>query len=237
MKGILNRNQIKYIVIIAMLIDHIAWSFVPATTILGQVMHIIGRLTGPTMAFMIAEGYIHTRDVKKYALRLGIFALISWIPYSLFEDGKWPTLQLGVIYSLFLGLIAIWIWDKSNLDNGKKIPIIIILCFLSIFGDWGIFDVIWPLIFFIYRDDPKEKWRKFTILAFCEAAAAELMVIKSEHPFRQMFQFGILLVIPLLSYLYNGESGSKKPFHKWFFYIFYPLHLLILFFVNLSSLK
>ena len=92
MKGILNRNQIKYIAIIAMIIDHIAWAFVPTTSVLGQVMHVIGRLTGPTMAFMIAEGYVHTRDVKKYAIRLGIFALISWPPFSLFENGVWPSL-------------------------------------------------------------------------------------------------------------------------------------------------
>ena len=50
-KGFLNRNQLKYLVIAAMLIDHIAWAFVPTASLLGQVMHIIGRLTGPTMAY------------------------------------------------------------------------------------------------------------------------------------------------------------------------------------------
>lgn len=52
----LNRNQIKYIVILAMLIDHIAWAFVPLASWQGQIMHMIGRLTGPTMAYFIAEG-------------------------------------------------------------------------------------------------------------------------------------------------------------------------------------
>lgn len=77
----LNRNQMKYLVIVAMLIDHIAWSFVPMHTVLGQIMHFIGRLTGPTMAYFLAEGYLHTRNVKKYVTRLGIFALLSWIPF------------------------------------------------------------------------------------------------------------------------------------------------------------
>ena len=67
-KGFLNRNQLKYLVIAAMLIDHIAWAFVPTASLLGQVMHIIGRLTGPTMAYMLAEGYRYTRSVKKYAM-------------------------------------------------------------------------------------------------------------------------------------------------------------------------
>ena len=59
-KGFLNRNQLKYLVIAAMLIDHIAWAFVPTASLLGQVMHVIGRLTGPTMAYMLAEGYHYT---------------------------------------------------------------------------------------------------------------------------------------------------------------------------------
>ena len=58
----LNRNQLKYLVIVAMLIDHIAWGFVPLESVAGQVMHFIGRLTGPTMGYFLAEGYIHTRN-------------------------------------------------------------------------------------------------------------------------------------------------------------------------------
>jgi uncharacterized membrane protein len=65
MKLSINRNQLKYIAIVAMLIDHIAWAFVPTYTVLGEVMHFIGRLTGPVMAYFLAEGYIHTHDRKK----------------------------------------------------------------------------------------------------------------------------------------------------------------------------
>ena len=98
-KGFLNRNQLKYLVIAAMLIDHIAWAFVPTASLLGQVMHIIGRLTGPTMAYMLAEGYRYTRSVKKYAMRLGIFAVISWLPFSYFESGGIRP-AFGVIYAV-----------------------------------------------------------------------------------------------------------------------------------------
>lgn len=109
----LNRNQLKYLVIVAMLIDHIAWAFVPTVSVLGFVMHFIGRLTGPTMAFFLVEGFEHTRDRKKYLMRLGIFALISWIPFSLFEVGR-ITYSFGVIYTLFLGLIALMVEETGS---------------------------------------------------------------------------------------------------------------------------
>jgi TraX protein. len=60
----LNRNHLKYLAIVAMVVDHVAWAFVPTVSLLGQLMHLFGRLTGPLMAFFLAEGYAHTRDVK-----------------------------------------------------------------------------------------------------------------------------------------------------------------------------
>lgn len=222
-KGFLNRNQLKYLVIAAMLIDHIAWAFVPTASLLGQVMHVIGRLTGPTMAYMLAEGYRYTRNVKKYAMRLGIFAVISWLPFSYFESGGIRP-AFGVIYTLFLSLLAIWFWDKAKCSLSVKWLDIFGLCLLSVFGDWAIFDVLYALTFFRYRESPREKWLSFggITLVCC------MSVLTSEPMWSGLFQLGIFLVIPLIQYCYNGESGSKKPFHKWFFYVFYPLHLLVL---------
>lgn len=221
--GFLNRNQLKYLVIVAMLIDHIAWAFVPTASLLGQVMHIIGRLTGPTMAYMLAEGYHYTRNVKKYALRLGIFAVISWLPFSYFERGCIRP-AFGVIYTLFLSLLAIWFWDKGKCSVLWKQLGTLGLCLLSIFGDWAMFDVLYALTFFRYRDNPKEKWISFSAITMICCVG----MLGNEPIWSGLFQLGIFLVIPLIQYCYNGKSGSKKPFHKWFFYGFYPLHLLVL---------
>ena len=228
MKLSINRNQLKYIAIVAMLIDHIAWAFVPTYTVLGEVMHFIGRLTGPIMAYMLYEGYIHTKNVKKYAIRLGIFAFVSWVPCCLFEYEKWPAAQFGVIFTLFLALITLWIWDKSNIKKPFKVLIVVVMCLLSMFGDWPFLDILWPLYLFVYRDEPKKQWRVFTLLILIEVVLMQLMQIGSDEPFRQVFQFGALMVPPILMYLYNGQPGSKHPIHKWFFYIFYPAHLLVL---------
>ena len=227
MKMSLNRNQIKYLAIIAMLIDHLAWKMFPTASVTGQVLHFIGRLTGPTMAIMVAEGYQYTRNLKKYALRLGLFALISWIPFSLYETGSIQP-QFGVIYTLFLGLMAICVWDRTSLPKWAKIVIVVVLCILSLFGDWPIFDVLWPLFLFIYRDDKKKKWRSFNIIICVECGFVIGMSILGGQPFAQLFQLGAFMVPIIFLYFYNGESGSKHPFHKWFFYIFYPLHLIIL---------
>ena len=222
----LNRNQLKYLAIVAMFIDHVAWAFVPYTSAMGQIMHFIGRLTGPMMAYFLAQGYAHTRNVKKYALRLGIFALISWPAFSLFERGMWPLLDMcsfGVIYTLFLGLLAIWLWDKGRCPKWVKVLGIIALCFLSLLGDWPVFDVLWPLALYRHRDEPGKQVRDF-----CIGGAVNLLVSYSMPWWTMLNALGVFVVPLLLMKCYSGESGSKAAFHKWFFYGFYPLHLLAL---------
>lgn len=241
----LNRNQLKYIVIAAMLIDHIAWAFVPIDSASGQIMHFIGRLTGPTMAYFVAEGYYYTKNVKKYALRLGIFALLSWVPFVYFEYGHLPiymvstvnggthqtinswhfTPQFGVLYTLLLGLLAIWLWDKGKCSKTVKVLGIIGLCILSCFGDWPVLDVLWCLFLFIYRNNARSKWIAFfwVGISYCI-----LNLFIFEKIWMGLWSVGVFIVPLMLHFCYNGKSGSKKAFHKWFFYIFYPLHLLVL---------
>ena len=157
----LNRNQLKYIVIIAMLIDHIAWAFVPTASLLGQIMHFIGRLTAPTMAFFVAEGYHYTRNFKKYALRMAVFAAVSWAPFVFFETGRLPIMiseggtvsfnpWQGVIFTLFLGLMAIKLWDSEN-PKWIKFVGIIGICVISVIGDWAFMSVLWCLFFHIFK--------------------------------------------------------------------------------------
>ena len=87
--GCFNRNQIKYIVVIAMLLDHIAWGCVDdVNLLLGGCMHFAGRLTGPTMAYFAGEGYFYTKDVSRYHKRLAFCAMISWPAFVYFEYGS-----------------------------------------------------------------------------------------------------------------------------------------------------
>ena len=234
-RGYLNRNQIKYIVVIAMLIDHIAWGFVDAVhPFLGACMHFIGRLTGPTMAYFVGEGYSYTRDVRSYQKRLLLFDFISWPAFVYFETGSlFLTLgnghfilnpMQGVIFTLFLGLSAIRIWESPRMKKPVKIICIILLCLLSCIGDWAFMDVLGCLFVHIYRDRPKAKWTAFTLVFFIPNA---LMMLFAGFQ-AAWFQTGVLLVPLMLGFLYNGQRGSKAKIHKWFFYLFYPAHLAIL---------
>lgn len=235
----LNRNQIKYILIIAMLIDHIAWAFVPMESVLGEGMHFIGRLTGPAMAVLLAEGYQYTKNKKKYALRLFVFALISWMPFCLFEFGKWPDVSLGVIFTLFLAFMVLWMWEQLNIPLALKVVLVIVACIVSIFGDWPIVGILWALYAYIYRDNPKAKWISFCVITvlflgfimFGSAFSSDATVLTELKHY--IFMFGIFMVPILLVFFYNGKKGSSHPIHKWFFYIFYPAHLLVLYFIKL----
>lgn len=232
-----NRNELKYIAIIAMLIDHVAWAFVPLNTALGTVMHIIGRLTAPCMCFFIAEGFHYTRNKTKYGIRLFIFALISWIPFHFFETGRLPFEFIdgrfscdiihqtqSMIYTLFLCFIALCFLE-SNINIILRIIAISAVCLLDMHADWHVSAILMTLVFYVFRNNKKKQVLYFSILAF---GIGLYKVLKNiDYWYNTLFQFGVLLFVPFLIY-YSGEKGSSNKFHKWFFYIFYPMHLIIL---------
>lgn len=226
----LTATQIKTIAIIAMLIDHIAWKWVPILSVEGQIMHIIGRLTAPIMCYFIAQGYYYTKSFSKYILRIALFALVSHIPFVLEGTGRISLLPFSVMYTLALGLLAIRCYDKINNKILRWVAIIGI-GILSFIGDWMFFGIAFCLIFYIYRDNFKKQCIGIICVGVIEIVLILLNSLVSGGNLevalvRNLFQLSIILSLPVLS-LYNGEKGGNK-FSKWSFYIFYPLHLLIL---------
>lgn len=233
-EGGLTADAIKWIAIAAMLVDHIAWGFVPTDSAAGQVMHILGRITAPTMCYFLAEGYHYTHDFRRYAARLLVFALIAQIPFALFETGRpFGLFPLNVIYTLFLSLLAIRAWDKIGNPMLRALAIAG-LCLLSIPGDWAVFDILFALVFWQNRGDFRRQIEAFSIVA----AGMVLFATLSEAAgggelYGQLFQAGVFLSLPLLS-LYNGRRGGGR-YSKWTFYIFYPAHLLVLGLIKLFT--
>lgn len=265
----MDRNQLKYLVIIAMVIDHIAWCFAEQLgPSLCSVMHFIGRLTGPTMAFFLAEGYKHTSNRARYQKRLFIFALISWLPFVFFETmnniGTRAELSesfkdifldhlpaQGVIFTLFLGITVLRIWDSQTLPkpwNTKpfpkplKIVLIVLLTIASLIGDWPIMDVLGPFFLVVFCD---QKLERYLSVGLVYGLMNSLLFLSISPDGSNIYfdipgnwhNFGILLVPVIIWLFYNGEGGKKSAFNKWFFYIFYPAHLVVIGIIKLLILK
>ena len=222
----MNRNVLKYIAIAAMLSDHIAMLFMAGHPSVYFIMRLIGRLTGATMCFFIAEGFYYTRSKIKYGIRLGIFAIISQFAYIYSHTATIFTADFfiywSVIFTFLIGFFVLLTYEKVS-NKPLKWIIIILLCAVSYFGDWGIIAPLWILSFYIFRNNKKRNFIAFGILTALEVASCIPFMISDG----EIWQAGVFLVIPLLL-LYNGKKGSDNPVHKWAFYVFYPLHLLVL---------
>lgn len=241
----LTGSALKLFAITAMLIDHIAWAFVPTDTPLALVMHLIGRTTAPIMCFFVVEGYYHTHDLRRYLLRMLTFALISYFPFIFFEAGGIPQpkhfLQLNVLFTLFLGLCALWVQD--NIKNPfPRIAATVGLCILSLSADWFCFGIFFILSFGRNRGNFGRQALWFTLsslsaMLFLSMPYVDVLVQYGAENIRwNLFawdylcmvgmQAGTFLALPLLR-LYNGERGGGR-YGKWLFYVFYPAHLLVL---------
>lgn len=223
----LNKNQMKYIAIIAMLIDHIGMLFIPISTPLGAIMRFIGRLTAPTMSLFIAEGYIHTSDKKKYGIRLFVFAVISQLAYAFMHGYSLARLDFNMIFTLFLAFLSLLCLDR--IDNIiLKVLLVAMITYVSRLGDWGITAVVWAIMFYLLRDDKNKQAIGFALISGAYFIKTAITYTRMEAAWYSIaVHLGLFLFIPLF-YCYNGEGGKKSRFSKWFFYIFYPLHMVIL---------
>lgn len=113
----ISANMLRLLAIVLMLTDHIWATFM----VFGDWMTYIGRLAFPIFAFQIVEGFVHTSNLKKYILRLLVFAVITEIPFNLFCSSSWfyPYHQ-NVLFTLLLGLLAIAVIDKARNTEDKK---------------------------------------------------------------------------------------------------------------------
>ena len=222
----LNANTLKVIAIITMFFDHFSAVFFPHDTIWGVLLRIPGRLSAPIMCYMIAEGYHHTSNLKRYILRLMVFAVISHIPYNLCFN--YSFLQAtSVIWGLAMGLIALAIVKKEEWNVLLRLIGLGLCCLLSVNANWNYIAVLWILGFGIFHGQ-----RGKSLMAFVVVAGIYLIqpwIHGTYFPF--ISRFGVFLVTPLLL-LYNGERGRKSKLIKWGFYWFYPIHLLIIYWIG-----
>lgn len=235
-QGGLSGGALKTIAIIAMVIDHTAYAFVPDYYgPLGAALHFIGRITGPIMFFFIAQGYHYTSNKNRYTLRLAIFAAVSWLPYVWFITGGPPGSgtwwRMSVIYTLLLGHLALRALHEVR--NPVLKWVLAAACFFaSGIGDWAYTGVLIVVLFDLLRDNFRYQALAYSLLvvlralpAFFSALSMAGMGLSSAYQLAQVFvTLGMLLPLLLLRF-YNGRRGKGS---KWFFYIFYPAHLAVI---------
>ena len=231
-------STLKIIAISTMLIDHIGATIMEemvyalsgnyGTMIsmfnLMLVMRIVGRLAFPIFCYLLVEGFLHTKDVKKYALRLFIFALISEIPFD-FAINK-TFFELGhqnVFFTLLIGILAMYgidFFTKHFQDNKKasslsRLAVALAAMFLAelLRCDYSSLGIAVILLLYIFHDNKTLK-----ILSVCF-----IFVLYSVLTASILQAFAGFAFVPL--YFYNGKKGFSM---KYFFYAFYPVHLLIL---------
>ena len=231
-----NRNRgisgswLKLIAVISMLIDHTAshvfrgmdWAYY----CFFQIGHheitpyflmrgVIGRWAFPLFAFLIVEGFLHTHDRKRYGINLAAFALISEIPCNLVHANKFFYPGQNVFFTLLLGYLGLCVIERYRDDMKKLAQYLIPLFLLSI----------------VLRSDYGCAGFGFILLIYLLRSNKLLMSIVGSGALPNTF-FAGMAFIPI--WFYNGERGFVKgKFLKYAFYWFYPVHLLVLYFIKL----
>lgn len=223
-KAGLSGLALKWIASVTMFIDHLGialWGIIPLEIYKG--MRIAGRVAFPVFCFLLVEGFFHTRDVKKYLVRLGVFAVLSEIPFDFLVFGRFVYLGYqNVFFTLFIGLLLLYLYNRfvANVQPIYAIMTLIsMLCLAFVIRcDYGAEGVLIIYLFYLFRFRPVPMYVLIGIV---------LCLMGGTEP------FAMLAFLPIA--FYNGEKGGKETdsvvkqkISKYFFYCFYPAHLLIL---------
>lgn len=235
----LNAFQIKIILIILMLLDHIYFSF---SSILPVWIHALSRCVAPMFAYFLVEGFFYTKSKLNYGIRLfsfGVFMQIGNFIINMVFANKNVYVYNNIFATLFMGFIIISIFEyMKKLSKSNKILLLILnIIFIVIgclFTEGGISVIPFTIITYFFKQNNKKLFISYSILSLI----LFLMSFQLLETFKQtldmlMFNsdFLLILTIPLIL-IYNGKRGLNNKFSKYFFYVFYPLHLWILAFLE-----
>lgn len=200
-----------------MLIDHVGAVLFP-----GEMMfRYIGRIAFPIFIFLMVEGFYHTRDVRKYEIRMVIFAFLSEIPFDLAFSGEmFDWSYQNVFFTLAIGLVMMDLMDRWKGSSIKQLGVWAACMVIAelLCTDYGAAGILIIFVFYRFRERPVAKIVVTAVIAL--------------FGFDGWIEcFCLFAFIPIL--LYNGKRG---PSLKYVFYIFYPAHLLILYLISAAGI-
>ncbi len=248
----ISRDMLKYIAAVCMLIGYFLVYTIKELQLLGlrppvsTLLYQLQFIAPPIFFFFIAEGFRYTRSRKKYALRLLIAAFVTQIAkvlcchltfsLSLFLH-SW-----NVMVTLLLGLAALMLWECKLLAGWHAGVSLVVRCLLVgaccavsflLQAEWAIAGVLFILNFHVFRERPYLRMLLYEVivLGYVSIGMGGIGAILSQWNLIAAMTLPILLI----TWFYNGEKGRHPVFAKWFFYLFYPAHLLLIFVVRLLA--
>lgn len=222
----LSGSMIKLIAVLTMLIDHTASYTIPQSYVLFtigshnvmlyNVMRLIGRIAFPLFAFLLVEGFIHTRSRIRYGASLIICAFISEIPWDLVHRGKFAHFGQNVFFTLTLGFLGMCAIEYLRNHPLPQIIALIVLGIISILirCDYSIIGYAFIILLYALRENEILRIFPFVLLNNILGAIWAFLPIS----------------------FYNGKRGFiKGAVLKYAFYAFYPVHLLVFYFIRLAN--
>lgn len=219
----LSQEALKGIACFTMLLDHIG-----ATMVQGYALWIIGRIAFPIFCFLMAEGTFYTKNPRKYGLRLMIGALLSEIPFDLAFRGKLTWEYQNVMLTLFLGFLTVEIIQRTEFDIVKVLAVSGGFALAEWANtDYGGFGVLLVVLFSQTRG---KLWFQTIMVAMFSwmINSLKIPVLGILVPIEM---FAIFAMIPIA--LYSGRKVTSNRAVQWGFYLFYPVHLMILVLVRI----
>lgn len=223
-------STLKWMALLTMLIDHIgavflekgvldaynqqlpaAWSYDTSLFLFhaDRVLRAIGRISFPIFCFLLVEGFVHTSNRRNYALRLFLFACLSEVPFDLCFNGSFLEFSYqNVLFTLLLGFLTLWLMDVARQKNPALLLLaagVGILLGNVLSADYNWKGIVLILILYLFYSYPLEK-----TIAGCLSLLWEPVACLAFLPIN----------------MYNQKKGRSI---KYFFYLFYPVHLLLLF--------
>ncbi len=213
------RELLKWIAIITMTVDHVGAILYPEFT----VLRFIGRLSFPLFAYLLILGMESTRNIRNSLTRLFLFSIISQVPFFL-ALGFEPFGYLNIFFTLSFGLLFIYFFKRTSVFALVPVFASFVLPF-----DYGIYGIAMIGCMYILKEDTK-----FGVVS--------LVLLNTLFLVPWNIQFLSISAIPLIVLHKNGSLKIKREanekvaiplWRKYFFYVYYPLHLALLYIIRL----
>ena len=225
----LPQEGLKFLACAIMLLDHIGATLIPWGT-----LRIIGRLAFPIFCFLLAEGAHYTRNPRNYLLRLGIGAILSELPFDLALFGSWSWQHQSVMITLLLGAMALLAMKRMTQPLLKILVLLLFACLADFMNtDYGGAGVLMIALFGLTRER-KYGWlvQLLGMYLICRwIIPGGVVWFIGRYVFIEIF--AILALIPI--WLYSGKKSTSSRAVQWAFYLFYPVHLWILYLISILA--